>query len=64
MKNNEKKIINKMEENKQNNINNENINKDEAFNKLQKLQILLKKESALKELCKIFFYLLKLIFSY
>ena len=57
-------IINKMEENKQNNINNENINKDEAFNKLQKLQILLKKESALKELCKIFFYLLKLIFSY
>jgi hypothetical protein len=53
-----------MEENKQNKINNENINKDEAFNKLQKLQILLKKESALKELCKIFFYLLKLIFSY
>ena len=53
-----------MEENKQNNIINEKINKDEAFNKLQKLQILIKKESALKELCKIFFYLLKLIFSY
>ena len=59
-----KKKINKMEENKQNNIINEKINKDEAFNKLQKLQILLKKESALKELCKIFFYLLKLIFRY
>ena len=57
MKNNEKKIINKMEENKQNNINNENINKDEAFNKLQKLQILLKKESAMKELCKIYLFI-------
>ena len=28
------------------------INKDKAFNRLQKLQSLLKKESALKELCK------------
>ena len=57
-------IINKMEENKELNTNNDNIYKDEAFNRLQKLQILLKKESALKELCKIFFYLLKLIFRY
>lgn len=57
-------IINKMEENKELNTNNDNICKDEAFNRLQKLQILLKKESALKELCKIFFYLLKLIFRY
>ena len=31
---------------------NEN-NKDNAFNRLYKLQLLLKKESALKELCKI-----------
>ena len=57
-------IINKMEENKELNTHNDNIYKDEAFNRLQKLQILLKKESALKELCKIFFYLLKLIFRY
>ena len=28
-------------------------NKDNAFNRLYKLQLLLKKESALKELCKI-----------
>ena len=35
------------------NIDNKNeINKDKAFNRLQKLQSLLKKESALKELCK------------
>ncbi len=51
-------------ENNQIITNNDNINKDEAFNRLQKLQILLKKESALKELCKIFFYLLKLISRY
>jgi hypothetical protein len=53
-----------MEENSQLYINNDNKNKDEAFNRLQKLQILLKKESALKELCKFLFYLLKLIFRY
>ena len=44
-----------MEQEKVNNIINEN-NKDNAFNRLYKLQLLLKKESALKELCKIFFY--------
>ena len=45
-----------------NTINNINIiehinNKDDAFNRLQKLQILLKKESALKELCKIYLFI-------
>ena len=35
-----------------NNKSNES-NKDNAFNRLYKLQLLLKKESALKELCKI-----------
>ena len=38
------------------NINNEK-NKNYAFSRLHKLQLLLKKESALKELCKmIYFY--------
>ena len=42
-----------MEESDILNIDNINeINKDKAFNRLQKLQSLLKKESALKELCK------------
>ena len=35
-------------------------NKDKAFNRLYNLQLLLKKESALKELCKIVF----IFFSY
>lgn len=53
-----------MEENKQLITNNDNINKDEAFNRLQKLQILLKKESALKELCKIFIFFIEINFRY
>ena len=39
----------------QNSINNNKIissNKDKTFNKLRKLQKLIKKEAALKELCK------------
>jgi hypothetical protein len=36
-------------------------NKDKAFNRLYNLQLLLKKESALKELCKIVF---KIFFLY
>ena len=32
-------------------------NKDKAFNGLYKLQLLLKKESALKELCKFIFFI-------
>lgn len=31
-------------------------NKDKSFDRLYKLQLLLKKESALKELCKINFF--------
>ena len=31
-----------------------NIDKDKTFNKLKQLQELIKKESALKELCKLF----------
>ena len=42
--------INKINESKKNN------NKDNAFNRLYKLQLLLKKESALKELCKIIYF--------
>ena len=44
-------------ENKENlSINkNSEFNKDKAFNRLYNLQLLLKKESALKELCKINF---------
>ena len=45
-----------------NNINNINTinninNNDDSFNRLQKLQILLKKESAMKELCKIYLFI-------
>ena len=32
------------------------INKDKAFIRLYKLQLLLKKESALKELCKKYYF--------
>ena len=35
--------------------NNNNNNKEDAFYRLHKLQLLLKKESALKELCKIIY---------
>ena len=34
-------------------INNQSTNTDKTFNRLKELQILLKKESALKELCKL-----------
>ena len=37
--------------------NNNNNNKENAFYRLHKLQLLLKKESALKELCKIIYLL-------
>lgn len=37
-----------------NNLNEDN--KDKSFDRLYKLQLLLKKESALKELCKINFF--------
>ena len=33
---------------------NDNINKDKTFNKLKEIQELLKKESALNDLCKLF----------
>jgi hypothetical protein len=46
-----------MEEIEQLKINNNINNNDDAFNRLQKLQILLKKESAMKELCKIYLFI-------
>lgn len=39
-------------------------NKDKAFNRLYNLQLLLKKESALKELCKIFIFFIEINFRY
>ena len=36
---------------------NSELYRDKAFNRLYNLQLLLKKESALKELCKIKFFL-------
>ncbi len=49
--------INQIKESSNNNNNNNNNNKEDAFYRLHKLQLLLKKESALKELCKIIYLL-------
>ena len=55
-----------MENKEELNKKNTELFKDKAFNRLYNLQLLLKKESALKELCKINFYNLFLnnIFRY
>ena len=56
--------INKNMSTYNNKINFETSNEDKTFNKLKKIQSLLKKESALKELCKHFNHIHKFIYSH
>jgi hypothetical protein len=49
--------INEIINSNNNIINIEKNDKDDAFSRLHKLQLLLKKESALKELCKMIYFL-------